>query len=122
MKTSIITGILVLSTLVAASRKPKIRVKEASKCKISQESIQSGAPTVALENGSGCTLESFELCMKTSHGMECFSQSGSTVQKGAKDNLKLLQPGQKFCIKKVMVKDNATGKMKKLCGKKYKVV
>ncbi|MES2629706.1 MAG: hypothetical protein V4616_12125, partial [Bacteroidota bacterium] len=90
MKTLLLSGLLVLTSLTAVCRKPKLVVNEATKCKISQESLKnSGAPTVALENGEGYTVESFQVCMKTAQGMECFTQAGTTIQKGAKDNLKL---------------------------------
>ncbi len=112
---------MVLASLTAMSRKPKLVIKEANKCTISAESLNSGGPTIALENGEGYTIESFDLCMKTAQGMECFDQ-GNKLQAGAKDNLKLLQKGQKFCIKDVVVKETATGKTRKLCRKSYKVV
>ncbi len=121
MKTAISSIFLIIS-LYSPAERPKLTVKEADGNKISKESINAGAPTVVLKDGNGYTVESFDVCMKTMKGTECFSQKGSTIASGAKDDLKLLQPGQKFCIKNVKVRENATGKVRKLCRHSYKVV
>lgn len=121
MKTVIISGILVMTTLFALGQKPKLVIKEADKCKISKSTLDNSGPTAMLENGAGYTVESFDVCMMTKGPMECFPQSDK-IERGAQDNLKLLQPGMKFCLKNVVVKDKATGKTRKVSGKKYKVV
>lgn len=122
MKTLIISSFLLFTAIHSFGSDPKLKVKEADKNKISKIDIDNGAPTVMLANNSDYTIESYQICINTPGGKECFDQMGAGIQRGAKDNLKLLESGEKFTIKNVKVRDTKTGKVKKICGKSYKVI
>lgn len=121
---AIVTSILALLVLSAAAKGPKIVIREANgKHKVAVSELKRlDAPHIDLKNAENYELISYDLCLMDNGNKECFTETSRVIPRGARDDIRLLEPGMKFKIRNVMVKDKKTGEIKKVCGNRYKVV